>query len=290
MKLMRALVLVLFLTNACDAGPALRVGVTLHAYYSWVASIVAGTPVEVVPVLSAAADSHGYQATPDDIKRMSGLDALVVNGLGHDDFVKPMIAASGNAKLVTIDPHTGVALIPYAGGGASNPHTFLSLTNAIQQVFTIEGRLSALDPEHSAAFKKNADAYVKKLRRLKADALGKLAAAPIKQVATVHDGYGYLMQELGLEVVTVIEPTHGVEPSAAELAKTIDAIRAAHVSVVFSELSFSAKLVDVIRKESGASVYTIDHMSTGEYSAAQFETAMKSNLDTIVRALTATGK
>lgn len=297
-----ALVLALVLACAVHAEGTRRykIGVTLHPYYSWVARVVADTPIDVVPVLSAGADSHGYQASPDDIKRIAGLDAIVINGLGHDDFVKPMIAAAGNANLSVVSPNEGIPLIPYnrgqshthggeaappPTGQAYNPHTFLSITGAIQQVYAIEAKLSTLWPAYADRFRANAAAYARKLRGLKADALAKLKGAKQRQVATVHDGYCYLLQEMGLEVVTVIEPAHGVEPSAAELAKTIDAIKAAGVKVVFSELSFPARLVDVIRKESGAAVYTFDHMNTGDYAAEQFETAMKANLDTLVRAL-----
>ena len=292
------------LMATCASGePAarLRVGITLHPYYSWVASVVGTAPVDVVPVLPADADSHGYQASPADLKLIGTLDAIVVNGLGHDDFVKPMIEASGNTRLKIIDPSTTIPLIPYARGKshthagetntappkavAYNPHTFLALTTAIQQVYAIQAELAALQPASAALFRANAQAYAKRLRKLKADALARLAKAPLKQVATVHDGYCYLLQELGLELVAVIEPAHGVEPSASELAGTIDAIKAAGVKVVFSELSFPKKLVDMIAHESGARVYTFDHMSTGEYSAPQFENAMKANLDVLVGAL-----
>ena len=44
-----------------------------------------------------------------------------------------------------------------------------------------------------------------------------LAEARITRVVTVHDGYGYLLQEFGLEVAGVVQPSHGLTPSAAEL-------------------------------------------------------------------------
>lgn len=285
----------------------LKVGVTIHPYYSWVSNIVGKAPVDVIPVVQAAGDIHNYQATPEDLKRLSDLDALVVNGLGHDDFIQPMIEASGNKKLRIINPNLTLPLIPYQRGKfhshggeekeaaprravAYNPHTFLSLTAATQQVYAIERELSALLPDQKDVFRANAMAYARKLRQIKAEASEKLAKVANARVATVHDGYCYLLQEFGIEIVSVIEPAHGVEPSAKELMETIDVIRAAKVGVVFSELNFPKRLVDVIEKETNARVYTFDHMSQGEYTPERFERAMRTNVDILVKALVPEGR
>jgi zinc transport system substrate-binding protein len=291
--------------GAAQEGHRLRIGVAISPYYSWVANIVGKAPVEVVSVVGSAAEVHNYQPTPEDLKRLADLDVLVVNGLGHDDFLKGMIEASGNRKVKLINPNVGIPLIPYQRGKfhshgdekeppkkgpAYNPHTFLSLTSAVQQIYGIERELSLLVPEHAETFRANARAYAKKLRELKADASSRLAGALVTQVATVHDGYSYFLQEFGIEIVGVIEPAHGVEPSAKELAQTIEAIKDSRVRVIFSELTFSEKLVEVIRKETGVRVYTFDHMSKGEFTPDRFEKAMKANVDTLVRALVTDAK
>jgi zinc transport system substrate-binding protein len=85
--------------------------VSLHAYYSWVRTI-AGDNAEVVPIIAEGSDPHSYQPRPEDIQKITGLDAIVINGMGHDDYIKPMIKAAGNKNLVVIDPHKGVPLIP----------------------------------------------------------------------------------------------------------------------------------------------------------------------------------
>ena len=73
--------------------------------------------------------------------------------------------------------------------------------------------------------------------------------------------------------------------SAQELAGTIKSIKAANVRVVFSERSFPERLVETIRRETGARVYAFDHLNVGEYGAGRFEAAMRANLETLVRAL-----
>src|ERR1700752_2535097 len=79
----------------------LRVGVTLHPYYSWTKNVVGDLPgYEVRPILPGEIDAGDYSPRPDDIKKLVDLDAIVVNGIGHDDFIMPMIKASGNTRIV----------------------------------------------------------------------------------------------------------------------------------------------------------------------------------------------
>ena len=277
-----------------------RVGATTHAYYSWVANVAHGTPVEIVPLLPPNADLHRFDPKAEDLRRVATLDALVANGLGHDPFVERLLAAAGRSDIPRADLHRGVPLIPYpAGGGhhhgdapkeptgktAYNPHTYISLTTAIQQIYNLEKWLATLLPEYRATFHENARAYTKRLRRLKARAAERLAEARPLRVATVHDGYAYLLQEFGIPIVTVIQPKHGLDPSPRELAETIEEIERANVEVIFSELDFPKPYVELIRKETGCHVYHLSHIGRGAYTPEAFEKVMAENLETLVRAM-----
>jgi zinc transport system substrate-binding protein len=101
----------------------------------------------------------------------------------------------------------------------------------------------------------------------------------------MHSGYDYILQELGLQVTAVIEPRHGVEPTARQLADTIDRIRSANVNVLFAEKYFASALSDTIRSETGVQMYSISHISSGEYTPGKFVEEMRENLDTLARAI-----
>src|SRR5262245_2181610 len=146
----------------------LKVGVTLHPYYSWTANVVAGTDVEVRAILPGEVDAGNYQPRPEDIKKLVDLDAIVVNGVGHDDFIFDMLKASGNERITVIRPNDSVPLIGAMNGGTVNSHTFISFTNAIQQTYAIQRALAALRPELAQVFQKNAADYAKRLRTQKA--------------------------------------------------------------------------------------------------------------------------
>jgi zinc transport system substrate-binding protein len=235
----------------------LRIGVTLHPYYSWTANIIAGIPgAEVVPVLPGEIDAGNYQPSPDDIAKLAHLDAIVINGIGHDDFIRPMIKASGNDHLVVI-----------------------------AQSKLIARRLGQLRPAAAATLSANARAYGDKLRAIEQAAAAQLAHAKIKRVVTVHDGYTYLLQEFGIELAGVVQPAHGLTPSAKELADMIALVKAQHITIVLTEQDFPAKLLATLTDATNAKVYIISHVAVGDYSPTEFETVMSANAATLVKAL-----
>ncbi|CRM22894.1 MULTISPECIES: metal ABC transporter substrate-binding protein [Pseudomonas] len=274
----------------------LRIGITLHPYYSYVANIV-GDKAEVVPLIPAGFNPHAYEPRAEDIKRIGTLDVIVLNGVGHDDFADRMIATSERPDIPVIEANANVPLLAATGNAARgagkvvNPHTFLSISASIAQVNNIARELGKLDPDNAKTYTQNARAYGKRLRQMRADALAKLTSAPNPdlRVATVHAAYDYLLREFGLEVTAVVEPAHGIEPSPSQLKKTIDELRALDVKVIFSEMDFPSTYVDTIQRESGVKLYPLSHISYGEYSAEKYEVEMTGNLNTVVRAIQESG-
>jgi zinc transport system substrate-binding protein len=277
-----------------DAQPAaprpLRVGVTLHPYFSWTKNVVGDLPgYEVRAILPGEIDAGDYQPRPEDIKKLIDLDAIVVNGIGHDDFIFNMIKASGNARIAIIRPNDATPQIKAANGAGVNSHTFISFTNAIQQTYAIQRALANLRPKDAAALQTNAADYARRLRVIKAGAAARLADAKVTRVVTVHDGYGYLLQEFGLELAGVVQPAHGLTPSAAELRDMVRLLQREKIRVVFSEETFPPPLLRVLRDEASVKVYTISHIASGPFTADRFEREMQTNVETMIRALVTDG-
>lgn len=283
-----------------QAASGLQIGVTLHPYYSWVTHIV-GDRGKVIPVIPENADPHAYQPVPEDLEKLSKLDVIVINGLGHDEFIQPMLKAAGQENIERINPNEGVPLISierkrYGSNSetadpdvvnAFNSHSFLSITSAVQQINNIAAALGQLDPEQTAVYQDNARSYVKRLRKLLAKTLAQLGEQDVSQIkiATVHDGYAYLFQELGLVVEATIQPRHGIDPSPKQLADTIRQLQEANVDILFTEMDYSKQFVDVIREETKTRIFQLTHISKGPYEPQKFEVEIAENLRNIVTAL-----
>jgi zinc transport system substrate-binding protein len=274
-------------------GNKMTVGITLHPYYSFVTYIV-GDKANVVPLIGAGYNPHNYNPLPDDMKRAQTLDVLVVNGIGHDQWAFEIMQAAGGKDVPLIYANDGVSLIPVAGEAdkSVNAHTFISTITAIQQVYEIARRLGELDKANAEDYKRNARDYATRLRKLKAEYTAQIAKMDSSKfkAATMHGAYGYLMQEFGLQIAAVIEPRHGVEPTARQLAQTIDDIKAAGVNVLFAEKYFAGKLADTIQKETGVAVFSFSHISDGDYSQTRFEDEMRYNLESLKAAIASTAK
>lgn len=268
-----------------------RIGVTLHPYYSFVAAIV-GETAEVVPLIGNGFNPHNYRPQPEDIKKCMSLDALVVNGIGHDEFAfETLKAADMQDKLPLIFANKDVSLIPVAGNldgrRIVNPHTFVSVTASVRQVYTIAKGLGELFPENMTLYRKNARIYANRLRHLKAKYMARIAELPSTdfRCATIHGGYDYLFQDFGLQVTAVIEPGHGLKPTASQLAKTIDEIKRLGVDVIFTEMAFPDKYVDTIHEETGIRIRHLSHLTHGEYTLEGFEKGLEENLKALTDAL-----
>ncbi|HKT80666.1 MAG TPA: zinc ABC transporter substrate-binding protein [Vicinamibacterales bacterium] len=271
---------------SAQANRLLKIGITLHPYFSWTKNVVGTLPgYEVRPILPGEIDAGDYQPRPEDIKKLIDLDAIVVNGIGHDDFIFPMIKSAGNARINVIRPNEATPQIKSAHGSGVNSHTFISFTNAIQQTYAIEKAIAAMRPADAAALQRNAADYTRRLRVMKSKAAAELANAKVTRVVTVHDGYGYLLQEFGIDLAGVVQPAHGLTPSAAELRDMVQLLKKEKISVVFSEETFPAPLLKVLEDEAGVKVYTITHIASGPFTADRFEREMQANVDTMVRAL-----
>src|ERR1035437_9710282 len=112
--------------RAAQASQPLKIGVTLHPYYSWTKNVVGTLPgYEVRSILPGEIDVHDYQPRPEDIKKLMDLAAILVKGLGRDDVIFSMIKSSGNARLVVIRVNDLTPKIHSAHGTSVNSHTFL---------------------------------------------------------------------------------------------------------------------------------------------------------------------
>ena len=291
---MKEILLSLFLifNSLTFAQEKLKIGITLLPYYSFVANIVKDK-AEVIPIVKAEGfDSHTYQPKVEDIEKAGEVDAVVVNGIGHDEFIyKILDAVDKKNRPVVINANKDVSLMPVAGTlndeKIMDSHTFISITASIQQVHNITKELVKLDPKNKDFYMNNSREYVKKLRKLKTDALKEVQNVKGEdvRVATFLGGYNYLLAEFGIDVKAVLEPAHGSQISMSSLQKMIEAIKKDRIDIIFGEKNYSDEYVKIIHNETGIEVRKLEHLTTGAYTADSFEKFIKIDLDEVVNAI-----
>jgi len=226
---------------------------------------------------------HDYQLKPDDLKTLSEAQIFVVNGAGMEAFMDKVVSQLPHLKI--IEASRGIPLIKSDGGEGENPHVWVNISNAIQQVKNIELQLSVLDPEHAAQYRANADAYAGKLEALRAKMHQALDGVRERDIITFHEAFPYFAREFNLNVVAVIEREPGSEPSPAELADTIGIIQKYGIKALFTEPQYPVKAAETIARETGAKLFVLDPVVTGPMEPDAYLKIMESNMKTLEEAL-----
>lgn len=227
---------------------------------------------------------HDYQLMTEDMKTLEKSDAFVINGAGMEDFMDKV--TEQQKKLKVIDASRGIELIHDDEG--DNPHVWLSVTDEIAQVRNIADQLKEADPAHADKYEKNAAAYIEKLTALKNEMHAALDNVPHKDIVTFHEAFPYFAKEFNLNIIGVVEREPGTEPTPTELQETIEQVNALPTKVLFTEPQYSPAAAETIARETGAKIYTLDPVVTGEATPAAKDAyidTMKKNMKVLQEAL-----
>ncbi len=227
---------------------------------------------------------HDYQLTTEDMKTLEKADAFVVNGAGMESFLDKVIKMQEG--MTVIDASRGIELMEE--DGEANPHVWLSITKDIEQVKNIRDQLKEADPAHADQYEANAETYLAKLEVLKAEMHAALDDVPHKDIVTFHEAFPYFAEEFGLHILGVIEREPGADPTPAELETTIEQVKALPVKVLFAEPQYSPAAAETIARETGAKLYSLDPVVTGEATPDAKDAyldAMRKNMETLKEAL-----
>ena len=275
-------------TNTAGGGKDGSFHIVTSFYPMYVATINITQGVDGVTVTNMTKPQtgclHDYQLMTEDMKTLEKADAFVINGAGMESFLDKVVEQQKNLKI--IDASKGIELLK--DDDEENPHVWLSVTDAILQVKNIAEQLKAADPKHADAYEKNATAYIKKLEALKAEMHAELDTVPNKDIVTFHEAFPYFAKEFGLNIISVVEREPGTEPTPAELQATIEQVKKLPVKVLFTEPQYSPSAAETIARETGAKIYTLDPVVTGEANDQALNAyidTMKKNMETLKTAL-----
>jgi zinc/manganese transport system substrate-binding protein/manganese/iron transport system substrate-binding protein len=265
---------------------------------------VGGTKVVVDSLVPKGGEVHTFDPTPDDIAKVADADLIVMNGLGLDEWLGDLATDAGAADTPVVELAEGLEGVTYLAGEehedeeeeegghadeAFNPHLWLNVAYAQKYVEKVTEALKSADPTDAATYDSNAAAYQARLSELDAWARQQIESIPAenRKIVSFHEAFPYLAAAYGLEIVGVAVEAPGQEPSAGEIAALIDAIRAASVKAIFSEVQFPSDLVDRIAAETGATVEAeLYNDSLGDPPVDTYEGLIRWDIEKIVAALT----
>jgi len=249
--------------NAASEAKDIKIVASFYPMYIMaknVAKDVPGVSVQnLTPPLTGCL--HDYTVTTNDMKKLADAQVFVANGAGMESFLDKILAGHPNIKIIELAG--GIPLIKGAGNEGDNPHLWVSISNTIIQVKNLGKAMEEFDPGHKELYVKNTANYVAKLEALRQKMHYELAPYKGRSIITFHEAFPYFAQEFGFNIAAVVEREPGSEPSAKELAETIELIKKSGIVALFSEPQYPSSAAQAIARETGAKVYVLDPAVTG---------------------------
>ena len=278
--------------HGCSAQPVAQVAATTLPVYEFTSRICEGTEISVARLVTESVSClHDYALNVRQVRALEGAELVVISGAGMEEFMEDLLQGRH-----TIDASAGIELLePEAhdhdhGHGEESheghsheedPHIWLSPVNASAMAANICDGLKAQYPQHADAFADNLASLQAELEALHAYGESQLENLSCRELITFHDGFAYLADCYGLEILRAVEEESGSEASAAELIELIEEVEHHDLPAIFTEINGSVSAAGIIARETGITSHPLDMAMGGD---SYFE-AMYHNIDTLKEAL-----
>jgi ABC-type Zn uptake system ZnuABC Zn-binding protein ZnuA len=238
----------------CGDGSDSASGQTVVATTTQVADLVrqvGGDRVSVDGLLRPGGDPHDYEPRPSDVAAVARADLVFRSGGEVDEWLDEVISGAGGDAEV-------VSLIDSVRRLGDDPHWWQDPLAAVRALETIRARLSELDPEGRAAYRRNAERATRALRRLDRRIAACVDRVPPakRKIVTTHDALGYFARRYGIEVVGAVIPSLSTQAqaSAGDVQRLVEQIRSEGVEAIFPESSVNPDIERAIAREAGARI------------------------------------
>ncbi|MDF2724093.1 MAG: zinc transporter substrate-binding protein [Paenibacillus sp.] len=250
--------------NAGDSAK-LNVVTTFYPMYEF-SRQVGGEHANVIALIPPGAEPHDWEPSAKDMAKLKKADIFVYNGV-VEGWVADALSSAANDKRIVVEASKGIALMEGLPeeeeegekehghkheGPILDPHVWLDPVLAQREVASIEAAFEQADPGNKDVYKKNADAYIAKLKELDATYKAGLKDVKRKEFVTQHAAFGYLAKEYGLTQVPIAGLSPEQEPSPDKLADIITFARKNQVKTIFFETLVEPKVAKVVANEIGA--------------------------------------
>jgi ABC-type Zn uptake system ZnuABC Zn-binding protein ZnuA len=239
--------------------------VTTVAPITNIALNVGGDLIELAGLVPGGTDSHTFEPSPSDARKLAEADLVVVNGLALEETTIELARANlkSGARLLelgdnTITPDQWVFDFSFpAENGDPNPHVWMNPIYAGRYAELIRDALVELDAANADYYRGNTARFGEKIAELDRMTTVTIATIPEqnRKLLTYHDSFAYFAPRYGLTVIGAIQPADFAEPSAREVAALIEQIKAERVPAIFGSEVFPSPVLEQIGREAGVRFY-----------------------------------
>ncbi|NOU71403.1 zinc ABC transporter substrate-binding protein [Paenibacillus sp. LMG 31458] len=226
---------------------------------------VAGEHANVIALIPSGAEPHDWEPSAKDMKQLKNANVFVYNGI-VEGWAEQALKSAENKNRVVVEAIKGIELMEGLpeeehqedhkkeahGDKILDPHIWLTPVLAQKEVEAIVVGLTQADPANKEDYRKNADAYIGKLKALDESFKTGLKNVKRKEFVTQHAAFGYLAKEYGLTQVPIAGLSPEEEPAPDKMAEIIKFAKDNKVQTIFFETLVDPKVANTIAKEVGA--------------------------------------
>jgi manganese/zinc/iron transport system substrate-binding protein len=264
---------------------------------------VGGDRVDVEALMGPGVDPHLYKASEGDVTRMARADVIFYNGLHLEGKLTEVFEQMERRHVRTVAVTGGIdpsmLLSPPEFEGAKDPHVWFDVSLWSETIEDVRAALTELDPEGGAFYAERAEGYREELHALDRWVRDRVQEVPPEQrvLITAHDAFAYFGRAYGFEVRGLLGISTASEAGASDVQQLAAFIAERRIPAVFVETSVPPRFVNALREAViargldvaiGGSLYS-DALGDPDTPAATYVGTVRTNVDTIVDALTAAG-
>ena len=270
------------------------------------ARAVAGDSADIRMLLPCGAESHSFEPTPDDIKRIMASDLFIYTGGESDEWVNYILKDLDSKVKVfslmdaayevleeaeTLSGHDHDHDHEHDHEHELDEHVWTSPRNERSIITELCKVLVEIDSANKAIYEKNAESYIKEIDEIDKAFRGVVDNASTKTLV-IADRYPimYFAKEYDLEVFAAFPGcAHETEANANTVAALIDLVRERGIKVILHMELSNTMLAKVISDETGAKA--LEFNSAHNVTKRQFDAGltwtqiMRSNVDVLKEAL-----
>lgn len=293
--------------STADAADKLSIVTTIFPQYDFTRQIV-GDHAEVTMLLKPGAESHSFDPTPQDIKKIQNADLFIYTGGENDVWVDGILSSMGESqpetlKLLDCVPTVTEELVEGMEQAHEedeahaeeeeevDEHVWTSPQNAMRIVDKIAAVLSEKDAANAADYQASSAAYVEKLRGLD-ESFRDVVASGTRKTVLFGDRFPfrYLADAYGLKYYAAFSGcSTESEADAATVAFLVDEVKKDQLPVVFTIEFSNGRIADSIADATGAKkliLHSCHNVSAEEMAdGATYLSLMEQNVENLREAL-----
>jgi zinc/manganese transport system substrate-binding protein len=280
--------------------PALNVVTSTTDLYD-IARAVGGSRIAVVHISEGYQDPHFVDPKPSFILQLRKADVFAFVGLDLeigwmnlllDGAKNPKIRQGGSGYL---DVSQVVSVLDVARGNVDrsqgdvhprgNPHYWLDPENGRRIARLFHDKFVALDPGGRGQYDAGYANFTAKLNAAERSWAPLLAQIKGKPVVAYHTSWRYFAAYTGMNIVGFMEPKPGVPPSPSHLLGLVRTMRQTGAKLIIMEPFYGRRTVDVIARQTGATVLVLPPSVGGLKSIADYVQLMTHDITQVANAL-----